>query len=208
MYLRQSPLAHLGLDSRADATRGDAGVAMGEQPYRGIVGIRAKPGDAAGMAALEAALGFALPQTPNTTAASAGALALWLGPDEWWIVTPGPEPESGPAMAATLRAALAGRQGAVTDVSESRTCVRISGPHARDLLCKGMPLDLHPRAFPVGRCAQSHLAKAGVVLHLVADPGGPEGPTFEVYVLRSFAEYLWLWLEDAAREYGLAIASS
>lgn len=208
MYLRQSPLAHLGLDSRAQDARDEAGVVMSEQPYRGIVGIRAKPGDAAVMAALEATIGFALPQTPNTTAASAGALALWLGPDEWWIVTPGPEPESGPAMATTLRTALAGRQGAVTDVSESRTCVRISGPRARDLLCKGMPLDLHPRTFPVGGCAQSHLAKAGVLLHLVADKGSPEDPTFELYVLRSFAEYLWLWLEDAAREYGLAITSS
>lgn len=207
MYLRQSPLAHLGLDSRADAGRGDAGVVMSEQPYRGIVGIRAKPGNAAVMAAIEAALGMALPQTPNTTAASAGALALWLGPDEWWIVTPGPAPESGPAMAAALRTAT-GMPGAVTDVSDSRTCVRVSGSRARDLLCKGLPLDLHPRAFPVGGCAQSHLAKTGVLLHLVADAGGSDGPTFELYVLRSFAEYLWLWLEDAAREYGLAIAPS
>ena len=213
MYLRQSPLAHLGLDGRADDTRGDSGVVMSEQPYRGIVGIRAKPGDAAVMAAIEVALGIALPQTPNTTAAAAGALALWLGPDEWWIVTPGPEPESGPSLAATLRTALAGQRGAITDVSESRTCVRIGGPRSRDLLSKGMPLDLHPRAFPAGRCAQSHLAKAGVLLHLVADDGelgkqgGPGGPTFELYVLRSFAEYLWLWLEDAAREYGLAITS-
>jgi len=208
MYLRQSPLAHLGLDGRADVTRGDSGVAMSEQPYRGIVGIRAKPGDAAVMAAFESALGFALPQKANTTAASAGALALWLGPDEWWIVTPGPEPESGPTLAATLRTALASRPGAITDVSESRTCLRISGPRARDLLAKGMPLDLHPRAFPVGGCAQSHLAKTGVLLHLVANDGGSEGPTFELYVLRSFAEYLWIWLEDAAREYGLAITTS
>ena len=27
-------------------------------------------------------------------------------------------------------------------------------------------------------------------------------PTYDIYVLRSFAEYLWLWLEDAAMEYG------
>ena len=181
---------------------------MSEQPYRGIVGVRAKPGDTAVMAALEAAIGFALPQAANTTTASADALALWLGPDEWWIVNPGPAPESGPTLAATLRTAMAGRRGAVTDVSESRTCVRISGPRARDLLCKGMPLDLHSRAFATGRCAQSHLAKAGVLLHLVADKGGLDGPTFELYVLRSFAEYLWLWLEDAAAEYGLTITTS
>ena len=180
---------------------------MSEQPFRGIVNLRAQPDDGEAMAALETALGFALPIAPNTTSASATVLALWLGPDELWIVTPGPDPESGPDMAAQLRAALADRRGAVTDVSDSRTCLRVSGPRARDLLCKGMPLDLHPRAFPVGRCAQSHLAKTGVVVHLIAEGESAEGPIFELYVLRSFAEYLWVWLEDAAGEYGLAITS-
>ena len=32
-------------------------------------------------------------------------------------------------------------------------------------------------------------------------------PTYDIYVLRSFAEYLWLWLEDAAQEYGLAVTT-
>ena len=207
-YLRQSALAHLGLDGRAQAARGEAGVALIEQPFRGVVNLRVQPDEGEDLAALEAVLGFALPIAPNTTAASAAALALWLGPDEWWVVTPGPEPESGPGMATSLRATLADRHGAVTDVSDSRTCLRISGPRARDLLCKGIPFDLHPRAFPVGHCAQSHLAKTGVVVHLIAEGGSSEGPTFELYVLRSFAEYLWVWLEDAAREYGLAITSS
>lgn len=207
-YLRQSPLAHLGLDGYAQAARGEAGIAMSEQPYRGIVNLRVQPGDAEAMKAIEAALGFALPVEPNTTAANATALALWLGPDEWWIVAFGPEPESGPNMAAKLRTTLGDRRGAVTDVTDSRTCLRVRGPRARDLLCKGTPLDLHPRVFPAGRCAQSHLAKTGMVVHLIADDDATEGPAFELYVLRSFAEYLWLWLEDAAREYGLTITSS
>ncbi len=33
------------------------------------------------------------------------------------------------------------------------------------------------------------------------------GPAYDVYVLNSFAEYLWLWLEDAAREYGLRVTA-
>lgn len=207
-YLRQSPLAHLGLDGRAQARRGEAGVAMGEQPFRGLVGVRAKGAEPAALKAIEAALGFALPREANTTASSGTALALWLAPDEWWIVTPGPDPRSGPQMAATLRDALAGRRGAATDLSDSRTCLRIGGPQARALLSKGTPLDLHPGVFAVGRCAQSHLAKCDVLVHLVADDGGPDGPTFELYVLRSFAEYLWTWLEDAAREYGLTVVAA
>jgi sarcosine oxidase subunit gamma len=88
----------------------------------------------------------------------------------------------------------------VVDVSDSRAVITLSGPRALDVLAKGCPLDLHPRVFSPGRCAQSLLAKAHVLLHRVDD-----APTFEIYVHRSFADYLWTWLEDAAAEYGMAV---
>ena len=208
-YLRQSALAHLGLEGRGGATRGAAGIAMTERPHRGIVNLRLDPGNTEAMAALEAAFGFALPATANDTAGNADTIALWLGPNEWWLVVPGPEPEAGPELAEKLRAALAGHFTAVTEVGESRACIRVAGPSARALLQKGCPLDLHPRAFVAGACAQSILAKSGVTLHLFADESaaqaGAEGPVFDIYVLRSFAEYLWAWLEDAGAEYGVAI---
>ena len=75
---------------------------------------------------------------------------------------------------------------AITDVTDGRVAFRLAGPSAREVLAKGCPLDLHPRAFAPGRCAQSLLAKASVLIHLVDD--GPErGPSFDVYVARSFA---------------------
>ena len=72
------------------------------------------------------------------------------------------------------------------------------------MLAKGCPLDLHPRAFTPGSCAQSLLAKADVLIHLRADDPR-HGPTFDLYVARSFAHYLWAWLEDAGREYGVQV---
>ncbi len=200
-YLRQSALAHLGLDGRAQAGRGAAGVALAERPHRGMINLRLDPADETAMNAFAEAFGFALPTQPNTTAGNGEASALWLGPDEWWIVTPG----AGPDLADKLRAALADRFAAVTEVGEGRTCIRIAGPKARALLQKGCPLDVHPRAFGAGACAQTILAKATVAIHLVADESAADGPAFEVYVLRSFAEYLWAWLEDAGREYGITV---
>ena len=204
-YLRQSALAHLGLEGRSEAVRGAAGVAMGERPHRGIVNLRLDPGNAEATAALESAFGFALPAAANTSTGDADTIALWLGPDEWWLVVPGPEPEAGPALAEKLRAALTGHFAAVTEVGESRTCIRVAGPSARALLQKGCPLDVHPRAFVAGACAQSCLAKATVLVHLPADESVTEGPIFDIYVARSFAEYLWAWLEDAGAEYGVAV---
>ncbi|MEE9184624.1 MAG: sarcosine oxidase subunit gamma family protein, partial [Acidimicrobiia bacterium] len=59
--------------------------------------------------------------------------------------------------------------------------------------------------FQAGHCAQSCLARATVAIHLVADESAPDGPAFDLYILRSFADYLWAWLEDAGREYGVAV---
>ena len=204
-YLRQSALAHLGLDGRAQASRGAAGVALAERPHRGMVNLRLDPSDETAMNAFAEAFGFALPVRPNTTAGNGEARALWLGPDEWWLVVPGPEPEAGPELADKLRAPLADHFATVTEVGESRTCIRIAGPKARALLQKGCPLDVHPRAFGAGACAQTILAKATVAIHLSADESAADGPAFEVYVLRSFAEYLWAWLEDAGAEYGVTV---
>ena len=102
---------------------------------------------------------------------------------------------------------LAGQVCAITDVSESRSCIRVSGPAARTVLQKACPLDLHPRAFAAGHCAQSRLAKASGVIHLAADESAPDGPVFDLYVVRSFAEYVWHWLEDAGREFGVAVVA-
>ena len=99
-----------------------------------------------------------------------------------------------------LRASLGDRHAAVVDLTELRTVIAVSGAHARDLLAKGCTLDLHPRAFPAGACAQTGLARAGALLHLV-----DETPTFEITILRSFADYMWVWLADAAQEYGVAL---
>ena len=47
--------------------------------------------------------------------------------------------------------------------------------------------------------------KVSVLIHFV-DDDAERGPEFDVYVARSFAHYLWTWLEDAGREYGVQIA--
>jgi sarcosine oxidase subunit gamma len=72
--------------------------------------------------------------------------------------------------------------------------VELSGPRSRDLLAHGCALDLHPSAVPVGFCAQTLLAQAGVVLTVCADD------TIRLFVRASFAEYVATWLLDAAAD--------
>jgi sarcosine oxidase subunit gamma len=178
------------------APSASASVSLREIPFRGLVNLRLDPADGVVRGAAEAALGFALPLEPNRVAEGVGRTALWLGPDEFLIVT---EPGAEVALVAALRQGLNGHRAAVTDVSDGRTIIEIAGRHARNLLAKGCGLDLHPRVFAPGHCAQSGLAKARVLLRQT-----DASPRYEIFVERSHAEYLWLWLKDAAREFGVA----
>jgi sarcosine oxidase subunit gamma len=61
------------------------------------------------------------------------------------------------------------------------------------VLAAGCALDLHPRAFGPGRCAQTLLARAAVILEQTSGE-----PAYRIYVRPSFAGYLADWLRDAA----------
>lgn len=180
------------LDGRPGS--GAESAVMVERPHLGKITLRGDAADQAFLDAVKGAVGVALPHMANTAAAAGGNTVLWLGPDEWLIVSP---PGSQGAVEAALREALDGQHVSVVDTTDARTTIRLHGVHARDVLAKGCPLDLHPREFGPGRCAQSLIAKADVLIHQLDD-----GPTYDIYVLCSFARYLWDWLVDAAKEFG------
>jgi sarcosine oxidase subunit gamma len=133
---------------------------------------------------------------PGTSARDGDRTTLWLGPDEWLVLGPDGTQEE---IERDLRAAIAadGGWGAVTDVSAQRTTLELDAPDARDVLAKGCSLDLHPRAFGPGRCAQTDVARANVILHQTG-----ERPTYELLVAGSFAAYLATWLADAMDQHG------
>jgi sarcosine oxidase subunit gamma len=199
-YLRQSALAHLQLAARAAAERGAAGVALCERSGFGLLLLRGDGGEAFAAGAA-AALGTAVPREPNRVVEGEGRRVLWLGPDEWLVATPVGEEE---ALTRRLLEALAGLHVAVTDIGETRAVIGIAGPKAREALSQGCSLDLHPRVFEPGHCAQSLLARVPVLLHQ-REESAAAGPSYDIYVARSMAEYLWQWLEDAAREDGVAV---
>lgn len=197
-YQRRSALAHLGLVARAaGSSKAGAGVTMSEVAHRTIVNIRGTASDPAFASAVQSATGLALPDRANTVSAAGSRQILWLGPNEWWVTGPDGEADF---LVETLRSAFVGQHATACDVSESRAIIVLKRPKARDVLMRGVSLDLHPRAFAPGQCAQTGVSRANALLHLVDDT-----PTFEIYVLKSFSDYLWRWLEKAAVDFDLAI---
>ena len=141
-------------------------------------------------AAAEAAAGLGIPMQPCRAIVQGERAALWLGPDEWLIITPEAQ---GTALADSLTSALSPLPHSLVDVSHRQSACELRGPQAATLLSAGCPLDLDERAFPVGMCTRTMLAKAEVVLWRTA----PE--VFRLEVWRSFVAYVSQFVTEAAR---------
>lgn len=178
-----SPLAHM------PPLRGPVGLT--ERHGLGVLSLRGS--GASFLSTVGTTLQLSLPVRPNRTTAQSGLLALWLGPDEWMLQTP---IERVTAYTAKLRDALAKHHAAVVDVSDRSAVLRLSGPHSRDVLASGCPLDLHSRVFRSGHCARSLYLKAAILIHQVDNE-----PTYDIQVQRSVAEYLWNALVQSALEF-------
>jgi sarcosine oxidase subunit gamma len=188
---RTSPLAHLEERMRTATVTGARGVALTEWPFITMVDVRVDPASEAADR-IEKALGAALPSECGNTTASGPHTVVWLGPDEWLVLSQA----EATAVAAELREALAGAPGSVVDVSANRTTLELSGPAARQVLEKGCPLDLHPRAFGPGQAVSTTVGPVPVLLWQV-----DKTPTYRLFPRSSFADYLARWLIDAMSEY-------
>lgn len=186
-----SSLAPYGRAFAAAAEQSAGAITLGERPFAAQLTLRLTSGSPAARAAGRV-LGGPLPGVPNTTVCHDGRDVLWMGPDEWLIVGRHDDRES---LRAALTAALSGEHAAVVDVSAQRTIIDVGGAAAREVLARGCALDLHPPALGAGRCAQTLLARAQVILQPLADPDA-----MRVLVRASFARYLAEWLLDACLE--------
>ena len=198
-YLWHTALATLGLEARARVAVDDPGVTLCERPSRAQLAIRGDASNRRFESAIAEVLGVELPNVPKTVNRKAQQALLWLGPNEWLAVLPlGHEA----AVMSALEESLDGVYHAVVDVGHSRVVIGLQGSHARDVLMKGTNVDLHPREFGPDNCIHAHLARCHMLLQQLDDK-----PSYDVYVHRSFAVYAWTWLQDASREYGLAVKS-
>lgn len=169
---------------------------LARQTTVGLLNLRGNPADPAFLAAVEQALGVQPPATACTIVAQDELRVVWSGPDEWLLVAPHGQ-ES--ALAARLRAALAGQHCAITDVSSGFVQVDLAGPRVRDTLAQGCPMDFHPRAFAAHQAVGTHFYKVGLTLWLTADPDH-----FQMLVRRSFIDHFWQLIDHASVEGGRA----
>ncbi len=190
----QSPLHPFGLAARAKPIDTSCGVWANEIQRLAYISLRGNTGDAAFVAAASKALATTLPCEPCTLAQSGTATVMWLSPDEWMIVCPR---DRHTVLLKELAAGLAGIRSQVTDNSGGYTQVLLQGANARDVLSHCTVYDL--AHLTQGRVVGTTFGKSSVYLRRAGDG-------YTLLLRRSFADYIWRYLERAAQPYGLGIA--
>jgi methylglutamate dehydrogenase subunit D len=141
------------------------------------------------------AYALSLPEGPRLVA-NDGVSFAGTGVYQWLASA---ESLARPDFVCRLRERLAGL-ASICDQSDGRAVLRLRGHCVRDVLAKGVAIDLHPRSMRTGDVASTLVAHMGVQIALLDDE-----PTFQLMVFRSFAESLWSWLIRSAAEFGYEV---
>jgi len=191
MVTGQPGAAGLDIASFDNPQGGPAGLTLAELAFAGKISLRGD-GETARIAGQIA--GCRLPNGPGKAEIASSRILACLGPDEWLLLC---EAGAETGLLKQLDSQLAGTHSAAVNVSDALVAWQMGGAELRRILAKGCALDLHPRQFGPGCCAQTMLAHAGVTLIC-------EAPDSLVLICRtSFAAYTAHWLADAAADCGL-----
>ena len=171
----------------------DAEITLKENKHVGKMILRGSLSEKKFITSTKKHLSQQFPASPNSFYDDTKVRVIWLGPDEWLILTDVTELDS---LKDDLTRALIKSHSALVDVSDNSTIIEIKGRYSREILMKGCSLDIHPSVFQTGCSAQTDLGLANIILLKTSDD-----PVYQIIVRASFASYLWDWLVDAAHEF-------
>ena len=166
---------------------GKTGVVLKEVPNLTLFQVSAWPDTLVAVGTRTAkAVGVETAPGPGKAATEGARVMLRIEPLKFWLIG-----------VAALN--LSPTEGAVLDLSHSRTHVRVTGPQAEILLNRHLPLNLRSQSFPPGSVASTGFHHVGVTLWR-SEAG------FELFLPRSFALTLWELLRQSAEQFGYEVA--
>jgi methylglutamate dehydrogenase subunit D len=144
--------------------------------------------------AVNTAFGIVLPDGPRRVTRGHVTFA-GTGPDQWMASADGADAAG---FAIRVRARI-GPFAAVSDQSDARLVLRVSGPRVREVLAKGVPVDLHPKAFKPSDVACTIVGYINTQIDMLDDA------TYQLAAPRSMAGSFWSWLAASAAEFGYEV---
>ena len=143
----------------------------------------------------EKILEMPLPKRAGDTSAKEKITLLWLGPNEWLLVSNfeiAKETNIYELEQVLFDGISKPNLGAVTNVTDHFTIFSLSGTNIFKILCKGCPYDFESKNFSDNKAVQTIINHIDVTIHR------KNKNNIDLYVRRSFANYLWNWLKDSA----------
>ena len=141
-------------------------------------------------------LGMILPKEACGTSKKEKITSLWLGPNEWLVVSNDEitkETNIHKLEQVLFDDISKTNLGAVTNVTDHFTIFSLSGLNIFEVLSKGCPFDFSSENFGDNKVVQTILNHIDVTIHQRSEND------VDLYVRRSFAGYLWDWLKDSAQ---------
>jgi len=141
-------------------------------------------------------LGMILPKEACSTSKKEEITCLWLGPNEWLLVsndTVNKESNVYELEQTLFRDISKANLGAVTNVSDHYTVFNLTGSNIFEVLSKGSPFDFNSGNFGDNKVIQTLLNQIDVTVHRKTRE------VVDLYVRRSFSDHLWAWIKDSSR---------
>ena len=166
------------------------GVEIQELPFINKINVRIDINDNKNIIKCGKLINAILPVQPNTYVTNDNVKVIWLGPNEWLIT-------NNQNLYKNLKKEIGDIQASVTDVSENRTVIRISGDQIFKLLSKFLVLDLEKNLSDESSCAQTLFVKVPVLL--VRNNNEKQIPEIDIFTNRSHANYIYNLIVDGSQ---------
>ena len=166
------------------------GVEIQELPFINKINVRIDTNDNKNIIKCGKLINAILPVQPNTYVTNDNVKVIWLGPNEWLIT-------NNQNLYKNLKNEIGDIQASVTDVSENRTVIRISGDQIFKLLSKFLVLDLEKNLPDESSCAQTLFVKVPVLL--IRNNNKKQIPEIDIFTNRSHAQYIYNLIVDGSQ---------
>ena len=167
-------------------------IKIQELPYVDKINLRLDPNNNDYMSICGKILGAVLPTKPNTYVQNEKVKIIWLGPDEWMVIN-----DQENELFIKLKNELGDLEVSVTNVSENRTIIRLSGKKIITLLSKFLVLDLEKNLGSQSSCAQTLFVKVPILL--IKNSDNNQIPVIDIFTNRSHANYIYNLLADGIK---------
>ena len=143
---------------------------------------------------VEKTLNMLLPKEANTSSTTDQLTSIWLSPDEWMIVSNNTidKDNNNYELENSLFSSISKNNiGSVSDVTDQFVMINLKGKNIYELLSSGCPFDFNKFKEKKGSTTQTILNHVDVIIH------HNDINNINLFVRRSFSEYLWSWINDS-----------